>query len=195
MEHNKQHFISDEVFDALFPAYIQKLSVKHWTPIAIALKAGAFLGGSPESRVVDIGAGIGKFCITAKAHFDGYFTGIEQRANFVKIGNRVIKKLGLKQVELLQGNFTEVDFTSYTGIYFYNSFHENIVIADSLDKKIERSEQLYKIYVECLEEKLIGMPIGMKLATYYMYESEMPDCYTLIETHFDRLLLFWIKTA
>jgi len=39
------------------------MSLKQWTPLAIARKAAEFLA-EPGSKVLDIGSGIGKFCLT-----------------------------------------------------------------------------------------------------------------------------------
>ncbi len=187
------YFASDKVFDSLFPLYIQKLSGKHWTPIKVAAMAAHYLAPDEDARILDIGAGAGKFCITGRTHSPGTFTGIEQRKNFVAAGNRVIKKLGLDKTELICANFLDLDMAPFNSIYFYNSFHENLVISDSLDTKIERSTELYLLYTETFKAKLKLMPVGTRLATYYMFNNEIPFCYRLLESHFDDLLKFWVK--
>ena len=187
------YLASDAAFDSLYPVYIQQLSGIHWTPLRVAAAAGQFLAPDDNARVVDIGAGVGKFCIAAKANSKGTFTGIEQRKNFVQAGNKAIRQLDIADVELVHGNFMDFDLTQFTGIYFYNSFHENIVLEDSLDFKIERSAELYDRYTAHLLKELKRMPVGTRLVTYWLSVAEIPGCYRLYESQFNNLLKLWIK--
>ena len=189
----KEVFASDEVFDALYPIYISSLSAIHWTPMEVAAKAAVFLAPDANARVIDIGSGVGKFCI-AGAHFaPGHFTGIEQRANFVKAGNKVARQLGMERVSLQHGNFMDMDLGVYTGIYFYNSFHENIVHDDALDQKVDLSSELYEQYTDHLLRQLNQMPVGTRLATYWLSIPEIPACYREQGSYFGDLLKLWIK--
>lgn len=191
--HAQNHFLSDAVFDVLFPVYIRRLSGLHWTPLNVAYMAAQFLAPDRNARVIDIGAGVGKFCIAGKHFTDGAFTGIEQRKNFVLVGNKVVKQLGLFNVELIHGNFTELDLSQFTGIYFFNSFHENLVFEDALDKKVELSSELYTYYNHFLKDQLLRMPVGTRLATYWLSINEVPGCYKLVESQFNNLLKLWVK--
>ena len=184
---------SDAEFDSLFPIYIQKLSGIHWTPLNVASVVAKFLAPNASARIIDIGAGVGKFCIAGSLYSKGTYTGIEQRKNFVTIGNKVIKQLGLQNVSLVFGNFTELDLSPYTGIYFYNSFHENLVFSDSLDEKVELSTELFELYSAHLAKQLEAMPIGTRLATFWLSVTEIPGCYKMQESHFNNLVKLWIK--
>ena len=188
------HYLSsDKDFDNLFPIHIQNLSAVHWTPLNVAAVAARFLAPNASASVIDIGAGVGKFCIAGSLYTKGTFTGIEQRKNFVTIGNKVIKQLGIANVSLLHGNFTELDISAYTGIYFFNSFHENLVFADALDNKVEMSTELFEQYSAHLLSQLNTMPVGTRLATFWLAITEIPGCYKLQESHFNHLLKLWIK--
>ena len=187
------YFSSDAVFDALFPVYIRQLSAAHWTPLNVAFTAAQFLAPDENASVIDIGSGAGKFCIAGSQVSKGSFTGIEQRKNFVTVGNKIIRQLGLMNVELLHGNFMQHDLSSYTGIYFFNSFHENIVISDALDNQVETSYDLYVLYTAHLLKQLKKMPVGTRLATYWLSVTEIPGCYKLYESHFNNLLKLWVK--
>ena len=190
-----RYLSSDAEFDNLFPIYIQKLSGIHWTPLNVAAVVAKFLAPNAEARIIDIGAGVGKFCMAASMYSRGTYTGIEQRKNFVTIGNKVIKQLGLQNVSLICGNFTDLDFRGYTGVYFYNSFHENLVFSDSLDKKVELSTALFEEYTAHFMTQLEGMPTGTRLATFWLSITEVPACYKLQESHFNHLLKLWIKES
>jgi hypothetical protein len=87
----------------------------------------------------------------------------------------------------------DIDFAQYNGVYFFNSFHENIVLSDSLDEKIDRSPELYELYNAYLLAQLVAMPAGTRLATYWLSVTEIPGCYKLISSHFDDLLKLWVK--
>jgi hypothetical protein len=188
-------FSSDTAFDALFPIYIQELSVLHFTPLEVAITAAHFLAPDENARVIDIGAGIGKFCMAGSHFTKGRFTGIEQRQRFVHIGNKVIKRLDIDRVELRYGNFTDIEILGYTGIYFYNSFHENLVFSDALDKKVTFSAELYELYTAHFLKQLNAMPPGTRLATYWLGITEIPGSYQLLKTHFDDKLKLWVKTV
>ncbi len=187
------YLASDSEFDKLFPIHIQNLSAIHWTPLNVAAVAARFLAPDAKARVIDIGAGVGKFCIAGSMYSHGTYTGIEQRKNFVTIGNKVIKQLGLRNACLIHGNFTELDLRDYTGIYFFNSFHENLVFEDALDNKVEMSTELYQAYSAHLLNQLNAMPVGTRLATFWLSITEIPGCYKLVETHFNHLLKLWVK--
>ena len=82
-------FASDAAFDKLYPVAIRHLSEIHWTPINVARAAAEFLvNGNPNARIVDVGAGAGKFCMVGSYYTGGHFTGIEQKQNLVRAGNR-----------------------------------------------------------------------------------------------------------
>jgi len=108
----KHYLSSDEAFDSLLPVHIRQLSGIHWTPLNVAFAAARFLAPDAAARVIDIGAGIGKFCIAGCCATDGSFTGIDQRKNFVTIGNKVVRKLGVSRAELIHGNFMDIQLTA-----------------------------------------------------------------------------------
>jgi SAM-dependent methyltransferase len=188
-----QHFTSDEAFDSNYPVYIRELSEIHWTPLAVIKVAARYLGPNAGSKVIDIGAGVGKFCIGGSHFAKGTFTGIEQRKNFVRVGKKVIKELGADRAELLHGNFVDFSLAGFDGIYFFNSFHENVVLADSLDELIDRSPELYDLYTKHLLSQLTQAPVGTRLATYWISTGEIPGSYRLVSSHFDTHLKLWVK--
>jgi len=186
-------FFSDDVFDNHYPISVRELSEIHWTPLKVAETASQFLVTNKDSRIIDIGAGVGKFCIAGAHYSEGHFTGIEQRKNFVRAGNKIIKELAIQNAELRHGNFMDIDLASYSGIYFYNSFHENIVHSDALDNKVELTTELYELYTNHLTQQLLAMPQGSRLATYWLSITEIPACYRMQGAHFNDLLKLWVK--
>ena len=116
-------FKSEHQFNQLYPNQIQELSAQHWTPLNIAKKAADFLSAEKNTRVLDIGSGVGKFCLAA-AYFqpNTNFFGVEQRANLVEHAESAKHILGLENVSFLNQNFTSIDFNLYDHFYFFNSF-------------------------------------------------------------------------
>ena len=190
----ERSFSSDYLFNQMYPLSIQKLARRHWTPVEVAEKAARFLAAEDAVRVLDIGSGIGKFCLTAaffKPH--SYFTGIEQRESLVNHANKAKEILGLENVSFLNGNFTQLDLRDYDHFYFYNSFYENLDCTTKIDESIEYSGELYNYYNRYLYKQLERMPAGTRLAAFHSLEDEMPPGYHLVGVDMGNLLKFWIK--
>lgn len=188
-------FLSDEKFDSLIPAPYRDISYKHWTPLDVAKKAAQFLAeGSQNPFLLDIGAGLGKFCATAAYFTKAKITGIEQRENLVAIGNGILQTLGLENVEILHENLSKFDMSKFTGIYFFNAFYENLdQTSVQVDSTIEFSSSLFRYYSDLFYKKLKAQPTYTRLATYHTNNGYIPDEYTVLETHFAGQLKFWIK--
>lgn len=190
----KDWFASDRVFNSLYPAPIQEVAEKHWTPLAVAEKAAAFLAASPDAKVLDIGSGSGKFCLTA-AHLHplSLFYGIEQRANLVALSTELAGKLKLQNVFFICDNITNIDFAAYDSFYFYNSFYENITGTQKIDFKVKYSEELYNYYNRFLFKQLVKKPAGTRLVTYHSFGAEIPSDFEVVHTDYNEFLKFWIK--
>lgn len=190
----KNWFASDIIFNSLYPKPIQEVAEKHWTPLTVAQKAAAFLAVSPDGKILDIGSGSGKFCLTA-AHFHplNLFYGIEQRDNLVELSGRLATQLQLENVFFICDNITNIDFKNYDHFYFYNSFYENIQGTQKIDSSIKYSEELYNYYNRYLLKQLSKRPAGTRLVTYHSLGSEIPSDYEVVHTDYNEFLKFWIK--
>jgi len=187
-------FGSDMKFHRLYPTPIRQLARRHWTPISIAKLAAGFLVPDNGVRVLDIGSGVGKFCLCA-AHYKPFasFYGIEQRKELVEHAETAKSILGLDNVTFAHGNFTQLDLSKYDHFYFYNSFFENLDSTDKIDDTIFYSESLYDYYNRYLYKQLEGMPAGTRVATCCSLDDEIPPDYQLINSSDDRFLKFWMK--
>jgi SAM-dependent methyltransferase len=187
-------FDSDELFDGLYPASSTSLLKRHWTPLQVASKAAQFLAAEKNVSILDIGSGVGKFCIAA-AHFmpEAFYTGIEQRQNLVEQANEAKKTLGSKNVDFIHGNFTKLNFKKFDHFYFFNSFYENFSFTENMDTEIEYSKELYEQYNYSLRMKLEQKPSGTRLATFHSTEDEIPEDFLVVGTEMDNTLKFWVK--
>ena len=185
---------SDDRFNQLYPFSIQVLARKHWTPLHVARKAAIFLAADNNSRILDIGSGVGKFCLAAAyAKPSSFYYGVEQRKSLIIEAEVVKKTLQLENVSFIHGNFTQLDFRNYDHFYFFNSFYENLIGTNKIDDTIEYSQELYNYYNRYLFKQLELKPAGTKLVTYHSLEDEVPEGYKLIDAEIDNLLKYWIK--
>ncbi len=137
-------FDTDTRFNRLYPAEIRRLSGKHWTPLAVTRMAAAFLAAENNKRILDIGSGVGKFCLAAAGYFPGCsYYGIEQRQDLLRHAEQARVQLGLVNISFIHGNFTQLDLRNYDHFYFYNSFYENLQGTEKIDESIAYSEELY----------------------------------------------------
>ena len=187
-------FNSDMEFNQLYPPFIQSLAARHWTPLSVSRKAADFLAAEKGVRILDIGSGVGKFCLSAasfKPHAS-YF-GVEQRKNLIAYAEKARETLCIEQVSFIHGNFTQLDLREYDHFYFYNSFYENLTGTNKIDDSIDYSGELYNYYNRYLYKQLEKMPAGTRLATFHSLEDEIPQGYHIVGAHMDNLLKLWIK--
>jgi len=192
--YSRDVFHDDREFHQLYPPMIQKRALRHWTPLQVSRYAAQFLVTEPGSRILDIGSGVGKFCLAA-AYYQpgGMFFGIEQRKDLHEIALGIKSELQLENAFFMQGNFTQLDLAAYDHFYFFNSFYENLDGSEKIDATIQYSSSLYNYYNRYLYKQLEQLPQGTRIATYHSLEDEIPPCYYVVKTHYDNLLKFWIK--
>lgn len=190
----KSWFRTDAQLHQLYPDSIQVLAQQHWTPLRVAKKAVQYLVSEKGVRVLDIGSGVGKFCL-AGAHFTqlAFFYGVEQRKYLVTHAESARNVLEMKNVCFIHGNFTQLDLKEYDHFYFYNSFYENLSFTEKIDESIAYSNELYNYYSHYLHKQLEDMPAGTRIVTYCSWADEIPPGYKLMESHFGNLLKFWMK--
>src|SRR5690349_20850229 len=158
--------VTDEDFNAIYPQNIRVLSAKHWSPVAVAKTASEFLTDRPGARILDIGSGVGKFCMVGATHTKGHFTGVEQRKHLVELAEKISIRHGLRRVKYLHANITDIDFSDYTAFYFYNSFYENTQPAHKIDDTVRFDVKLYDTYSMYMVEQLSNLPSGTRFAAY-----------------------------
>jgi hypothetical protein len=187
-------YINDAGFDLLYPERIQKLSGRHWTPIEIAKKAAMFLASESGARILDVGSGVGKFCLIGGHYFpEVTFYGVEQRKELYHFAQAAKELTNVTNVGFINGNFTQVNFEDFDHFYFYNSFFENIAIDGHIDQDIEYSLSLYQYYSRNMYRELDNKPGGTRLVTYHSLEDEIPPGYQLVDATVDFLLKMWVK--
>jgi predicted RNA methylase len=172
--------VADYAFDDLYPLWARRASSVHWTPVAIALRAATLLGDKPRARLLDIGSGVGKFCIIAAAAVGARVRGVEQRTHLVEIAEHAAQRVGV-DVTFTAGTLADCDPRKIDGVYLYNPFAENLCsFTDQIDKSVELSEARYARDVEATEAFLDAARKGTKVVTYCGFGGRMPPEYALV---------------
>lgn len=187
-------FRTDASLNKIYPKAIQLLAARHWTPLHVTQLVAPFLVTHPGVKVLDIGSGVGKFCL-AGAYYKWHasFYGVEQRKDLITHAEKAREVLGLENAHFIHSNITELDFRQYNHFYFFNSFYENLMDNDRIDNNIICSISLFNYYHKQLYKKLREMPVGTRVATYHCLHNKIPSEYHVVDSNADTLLKFYIK--
>ena len=83
-----------------------------------------FLCEGGHKRILDVGSGLGKFCIEGAALYpDCEFVGVELDKDRIECSNKVLELTGLTNVKFIHDSFENIDFSEYDGIFIYNPFN------------------------------------------------------------------------
>lgn len=187
--------IEDSAFNKLYSTRIRRLAERHWTPVAIAKIAADYLVDKPNKKVLDIGAGVGKFCLVGAASTKGIFYGVEQRASLIKLSKKIAEKHNVENVEFIHSNITDISFSDYDAFYFYNSFFENVDTSCPIDKIVVPNNELFLSYSNYVREQLNKTPKYTRLVTYWSTWEEIPESFNLEHSELNGVLNFWRKMS
>lgn len=189
----------DQAFDEIYPPDIRLLSRRFWTPVAVAQRAAILLRDAGARTVLDVGSGVGKFAlVAAQTAPELRVMGIEQRAHLVDFAREAKRGLELTNVDFAVGNATEASWLAYDGLYFFNSFAENIFEPEArLDERAELSLTRFAGDVLRAHAALRAAPAGTAVATFHGSSGRVPCTFELvsIEPAASGWLRLWTKTA
>lgn len=175
--------VCDRAFDDVFPLAARRASSVHWTPIEVALRAATLLtDGVKRPVILDVGAGVGKFCLAARCAVDAEIRGLEHRAHFVEIARAAAARLDV-DVRFSHGALGDAGAgvaRGVTGFYLFNPFAENLAApGDHLDETVELTEDRYWRDVRTLEAILASADVGTRVVTYCGFGGTLPEGYVL----------------
>jgi len=185
--------LNDVRFEKIYPKYVRELSKIHWTPIDIATIAINWLAVSSHTKILDIGSGVGKFCILGGLLSNAQFTGVEKRKKLINVANKSLAHFSLNNVKFIHSNILDVNFNSYDAFYYFNPFCEQIALCDWIDDTTTYSRDKYELYEQYVIDQLAKMPIGTKLVTYCCHDFYPPNSFTIKDMMFDGQLVLWVK--
>jgi SAM-dependent methyltransferase len=152
----------DESFDGIYPTSISQLSRVHWSPVIVAKRAAQLLDCGAGQTVLDVGAGVGKFCIVAALTTPANYLGVERRSHLVDVGQAAIEQHRFERVELVEGDAFALDWGVFDGIYLFNPFSFDELSAHRAQRKLCEARP------------------GARVVTYHGFGAEMPSGYRLL---------------
>src|SRR5579872_1012394 len=108
---------SDLDFDQVYDQAIRDLSLQHWTPVRVAARAAWLLTQHGATRILDVGSGVGKFCLVGASTTDASFVGVERRGHLVDIARGAATRLGISRVTFVHANVDTFSFEGFDGVY------------------------------------------------------------------------------
>jgi SAM-dependent methyltransferase len=187
----------DAEFDAAYPPAIRAVSSCFWSPVRVALRAAELLVTSRASRVLDVGSGVGKFCIVGAAATGATFMGVEHRPRFVSVAERVAEAFGVTSAHFQCATFSTVDLEDFDGVYLFNPFEENLWgPVERLDETVPLSRERFARDTVRAERLLASARVGTRVVTYYGFGSVVPPGFRLALRERQRSghLELWVKT-
>ena len=157
----------------------------HWTPVHVARRAAEFLVTGPETRVLDVGSGPGKFCfIGALATPGSFYRCGAKTASWWTLSKNFARKYTFPRVHFLRANAMNLDWRFYSAFYFYNPFYENLDPDKKIDQRVELSPSLFDQYITMAQERLAEAPSGTRVVTFHGMGGDMPDGYERVLQEF-----------
>jgi predicted RNA methylase len=170
----------DAAFDAIYPPSLQAISRRFWTPVSVARRAARLFRDAGALRVLDVGAGVGKFVLVAAAEVpEATFVGVEQREQLVEAARRAQERLGVSNASFVHGEASAMRWDGFQGFYFFNP------LGESEEEKLRRD-------VAHIEGALRTAPPGTTVVTYHGMSGTMPSSYSLARS--ERAGSDWLRS-
>jgi SAM-dependent methyltransferase len=173
---------ADRLFDKLLPQTYQKLSSRQWTPSAVVRRVAQLLENVSGRKIIDIGSGVGKFCILLGIFSDLEIFGIEQRRNLFEVSENIRNQNLLKRVTFINGNMVDLPWEDFDILYLYNPFQEHLLDNGwtRIDKGIRFDPGLFAQYTDEIFRQLAWAQKGKLLITYHGYGGIVPSTWNVI---------------
>lgn len=185
--------LDDAVFDQLYPDHVRRLSIVHWTPVAVARRAAALLAPGRGMRVLDVGSGAGKLCCVAAVGHAATWCGIERDPSLVSVAAELAARLGVAdRTQFCAGDALEADWREFDSIYFYNPF-ESQRFGGGFARAA--GSPGFAAEVAATEARLAELVPGTRIVTFHGFGGAMPTDFTLagLEDVDGGRLALWIK--
>lgn len=168
----------DAGFDRIYPSWIQRHSRIYWTPVRVARRAAELLALPPGARVLDVGCGVGKFCLVAQQHSPASFFGVECVDRLADIARRAAARLPADRATFLCGDAFDVDWRRFDVLYFFNPFGGEPEEVSPLLSDDDRNS-VFRHAVERTYERLAGLLPGARVVLYHGYGGDIPEGFEL----------------
>lgn len=188
----------DREFDCFLPDDVRAIAWRFWTPLAVVRRAVDWMDELGLDEAIDLGSGVGKFCIAAALMGAGRFTGIEHRPALVGTAGSLARRFSVEdRVSFSVGSLEPARLPSGPLYYLYNPFGENIAPDhEHFDHSVELSEQRFHREVAAVEAFLDQRPAGTYVLIYNGFGGRMPTGYRSIRADYDlpNVLRLWVRS-
>jgi SAM-dependent methyltransferase len=149
--------------------------------------------------VLDVGSGVGKFCITAAERLpEVEFVGVEWRPSLIRIARWLASRSRLSNVQFIQADALDLDWSEFDAFYLYNPFAEQLFEgAFKLDGAIAGDPLDFVTYVGAVRERLARARNGTRVVTFHGFGARPPACYKFkgARRSIAGRLELWVKTG
>ncbi|HET6335452.1 MAG TPA: methyltransferase domain-containing protein [Polyangiales bacterium] len=188
----------DEAFDQFIPYQDQQVSTDYWTPLRVATRAAQWLNYFGARSVVDVGSGVGKFCVAAALGSTCQFTGIEHRPRLVEAARTLAQLFEVSdRVAFVESAVIDVGWPKADAYYLYNPFGENLASEKfQIDRDVELGLARYQREIAAAERYIEHAPRGTFVLTYNGFGGRVPDSYeeVAVDRDLPYELRMWRKT-
>lgn len=168
------------------------MSPAHWTPANVAIRVAALLAPADGSRILDIGAGVGKLCSIGALSTGATWFGVEQHEPLVAVARQVARWLGVaRQTEFVHDDAFELDWNAFDALYMYNPFE--------LPLFPHEDETDHRVQIARVQQRLTRLPPTTPVVTLHGFGGAMPPTFELV--HHERVpvvgvdLALWIQRS
>jgi SAM-dependent methyltransferase len=186
---------TDRAFDRLLPDDLRRLSDSHWTPVDIAIRATSLLCPASETRILDVGSGVGKLCVVGAMSSEGLWCGVEQHAALVHTARELAGVLDVaERTMFLHGDALALDWREFDAIYLYNPFEIPLFEVDHAQHLLD-----FRVQVARVQERLATLRERARVVTLHGFGGVMPPSYELV--YHERIavvgldLVLWVQRA
>lgn len=164
----------DHQLDGLVPRELRHLSATHWTPVRAAVRAASLLCAGKNTRVLDVGSGVGKVCAIGALSGEGMWVGVERHPRLVESAKELARSLGVaSRTYFLADDAFSIDWNEFDALYFYNPFE--IPLSRDHDASASHVEQVARV-----QQRLAAMPSCTRVVTLHGFGGVMPASYKLL---------------
>jgi SAM-dependent methyltransferase len=188
-------WVEDGYFDRLLSEAMRDKSASFWSSVSVAQTAAKWLAEAGCTRVLDVGAGVGKFCAVASLTTGRRFWGLEQRGALVFEARKLAQAL-TAEVVMVEGGLSVIEPHRFDGFYFYNPFAEHIADKyERLDDSLVCSADDYLRDARTVERWLRAARVGTAMVTYNGLGGRIPCSWKSEREQRLRgnLLRLWVK--
>lgn len=173
--------VPDDTFDEVYPEPVRGVSSVHWTPVRVAARVVELLRLRRGERVLDVGAGVGKFCVVAAAMSEARVRGVERQPPLAVVACEAARRYGV-EVDFVEGSFTDEEPQAFDAAYLFNPFVEAILLPGLHDYAADRFAGRIAADIDGAERFLRQMRVGARVVTFCGFGGDLPPEFVQVST-------------